>query len=703
MIIKPGIIIANRYEILNHLGSGSTSIVYKARDRKLAREVTIKILKNEFINKNFIKRFITEARAVASLNHINIVNAYDIGDNELYYIVMEYIDGITLKELIKRRAPFNNKEIINVAMQIASALSHAHEHNIIHRDIKPQNILISERGKVKVTDFGIAKTVTAKTITVVKNSMGSVHYFSPEQAKGSFITLKTDIYSLGIVMFEMATGKLPFDGDSSVSVAMKQISEELPDIKKINEKITIELEKIIIKATQKFATNRYENAQEFVIDLKLALSKIYDNNNSSQTNADASNNLSSIILTREEIDIIKKEILENDLETLESKKLLDVVEDKEYEQDLLDYRSKEKKVVIAATVISIVLMLIITFVCYKIFFIPKLVSVPNLIGMTYEEALKASKELRIKINIIGSENNSEISRDRISSQDYNYGDNIRRGDIVNIKLSLGAEKILVPNVVNKDLNEAYEIFGNKFEIDEIYEFSSTVPNNVVIKQSPNAGEFFDETEIMKLYISKGKEIKSVRVPNIIGLTESQAKTKLHSLELIPGTIEKKIDINYQSGIVISQSIAEGTELQTGSIINFVVNAETLIPIPSPSIIVQPITTSVPVIIDPPKQDEIITSSIVPEITKTLIIDLKNINDEEFVHIITSGDESSIHLRILYTNFSNVQEIFYDKEVNIKDFPVKFEISKEKQGTYQIFILDKTGKVLCEDLKEIKFN
>ena len=273
MRVGPGAIISNRYEIIEQIGSGGMSIVYKARDRKLGRVVAIKILRAEYVkDMEFIKRFDIEARSAASLIHANIVNVYDVGhENSLHYIVMEYVDGVTLKELIKEHAPFDNDEILGVAIQIASALGHAHKNNIVHRDIKPQNILVMPKGIIKVADFGIAKASSAKTITVANNAMGSVHYFSPEQAKGGYVSFKSDIYSLGLVIFEMATGKLPFDGDTPVAVAIKQINEELPSIKKFNDNISDRIEKIVSRATEKFASRRYENIEKMENDLKRAL------------------------------------------------------------------------------------------------------------------------------------------------------------------------------------------------------------------------------------------------------------------------------------------------------------------------------------------------------------------------------------------------------------------------------------------------
>ena len=269
MVLENGMILSNRYEILEKIGVGGMAIVYKAKDKKLERYVTVKVLREEFTSdEEFKVRFKIEARSAASLSHPNIVNVYDVGeDGNIYYIVMEYVNGDTLKKAIIEKAPFDTKSTINVAIQMASALSHAHKNHIVHRDIKPQNILVANDGMIKVTDFGIARAATAATVTTTANAIGSVHYFSPEQARGGYVDEKSDIYSLGITMFEMITGKLPYDGDNSVSIALKHINEELPEIRQYNPNVSKSLEGIIKKATRKRADERYANIDLLLSDL----------------------------------------------------------------------------------------------------------------------------------------------------------------------------------------------------------------------------------------------------------------------------------------------------------------------------------------------------------------------------------------------------------------------------------------------------
>ncbi|MBR1735644.1 MAG: Stk1 family PASTA domain-containing Ser/Thr kinase, partial [Firmicutes bacterium] len=271
MFLQNDTVISGRYRIIEQIGIGGMAVVYKALDIKLDRAVTLKVLKEAFIaDEEFLKRFSVEAKAAAKLNHPNIVSAYDVGeDGNIHYIVMEYIDGYTLKELIKKKAPFSNEEALGVAIQIATGLEAAHSCGIIHRDIKPQNILVTKEGSIKVTDFGIARTAGSNTITA--DSIGSVHYFSPEQARSGFVDYKSDIYSLGIILFEMVTGVVPFEGESAVELAMKHIEEPLPDMKALNPNISDSVVKIILKATEKKASQRYQSAYEMNDNLKRAL------------------------------------------------------------------------------------------------------------------------------------------------------------------------------------------------------------------------------------------------------------------------------------------------------------------------------------------------------------------------------------------------------------------------------------------------
>lgn len=644
MKIKTGVIISNRYEIIEPIASGGMSLVYKARDRKLSRTVAFKVLRAEYVkDMDFIKRFDVEARAAASLSHPNIVNVYDVGhDGLVYYIVMEYIDGVTLKEIIRRRAPFSNDETLGVAIQIASALQHAHENNIVHRDIKPQNILVTANGVVKVTDFGIAKAASAKTITIANNTMGSVHYFSPEQAKGGYVTFKSDIYSLGLIIFEMATGQLPFDGDTPVAVAIKQINDFLPDMRIFNSQVSDRLQKIVTRATEKFASKRYDSAEDMENDLKSALTKQVVKN----TNEIGLNESPTLQLSSDDIAKIKKETnTEND--------------NYEFEYEMNEVES-DKKIVIAAILTSLIIIFLISFFGYKILFTHKQVEVPQLIGKNLDEAREIAKEFGIKIKEIGSEYSSDVEKGKISNQNYSQGDNLYKGDTIDVKISLGAAQVSMPYVQNKDLFDAYDVLKEySFNVEEVYEYSSSVPNNVVIRQNPGVGTTIDDNADVVLYVSKGQEIKNVIVPNIVGLSEAEAKVKLQSSDLIVGAVTKSESNKYPLGTVITQTIIAGQEVQAQTVINFVVSSG------------HPATPTV-------APTEKITSN-EPEKTKILTVDPANIPE----------DLQTFKLKIL-RNGAGGSEVFYNSDVNVNELPLKFNITQENAGEYQIYIIDADG-------------
>ena len=695
MRVGPGAIISNRYEIIEQIGSGGMSIVYKARDRKLGRVVAIKILRAEYVkDMEFIKRFDIEARSAASLIHANIVNVYDVGhENSLHYIVMEYVDGVTLKELIKEHAPFDNDEILGVAIQIASALGHAHKNNIVHRDIKPQNILVMPKGIIKVADFGIAKASSAKTITVANNAMGSVHYFSPEQAKGGYVSFKSDIYSLGLVIFEMATGKLPFDGDTPVAVAIKQINEELPSIKKFNDNISDRIEKIVSRATEKFASRRYENIEKMENDLKRALANENringinpddsnkKNNDNDDDDLDSTENFATIKLNEDDIYKIKKET--------GNKNKIEDYDDYDPENELKQMK-KEKIVIRAAFITAGILIFLISFLGYKIFFSHKPVPVPDLVNKSFEEAEEIVKKIGVKIKNSGSEYNNNIEKDKIFAQNYTEGDNLYKGDVIDVKLSLGTKKIYMPDVKNKDLFDAYNLLQS-FNVKEIYEYSESVPNNIVIKQEPSFNELIEENSEVVLYISKGKEIKNVYVPNLIGLSEANAKIKLKDLNLVVGSISKSESEKYAEGIVMGQSITGGKEVAEESIVNLIVSSG----VKNKKVNVSPNNNdsnknnnkneqkiNTPEKEEKKEEDE----------TKVLVVDPVNI----------PSDADKVKIKILKVN-ADTADNFYESEVEINKLPLKFNIDKNNAGEYQIYIVDSEGNSSYQGSTTISFN
>ncbi len=595
MLLFPGQIISNTYEIIERIGSGGMSLVYKAKHIKLNRFVTLKVMREEHLTDDeFMERFKIEARAIASLSHPNIVNVYDVGNDEnINYIVMEYIDGLTLKELINKRAPFGNDEILGVAIQITDALMHAHSNGIVHRDIKPQNILVTKSGVIKVTDFGIARTVDSNTVSVGDSTMGSVHYFSPEQARGGFIDAKSDLYSLGIVMYEMATGELPFDGESAVAIALKQVNEPLPNIRKINPNISENVENVIIKLTDKKSFNRFTNDQELSDTLKAAIIKPNESIISSHSDRVDSK---TIVFSGDEFEELKRETRRNS-----------AIDDEEY-YDEAGYENEERfdrkteiKIIAAAIATAFVIITIaVLIILPKLGFSdPEKISMPNLVGMQFEEAYQQMEELGFTLEIAQELYDEEIPEGEIYDQNYNpgdplYKDNVYEGDkAIKVNVSLGKELFEIPPVINIDIDEARQQLsdvgaGFKLTVEEIND--PNTPKGIVIRQEPAENEKVEAGTEITLYVSIGKEIKQVDVPKLLGLTEAQARNKLKEYNLTIGTTTSEgFSDKYEKGQVMLQSVSSGRTVPEGTVVDIVLSkgllppqSEAPSPQPSPS-------------------------------------------------------------------------------------------------------------------------
>lgn len=529
-------ILNNRYEIIEKIGEGGMAMVYKAKDTLLNRFVAIKILKEEFSNnKEFLDNFKREATAAASLSDINIVNIYDIGSQgNTNYIVMEYVKGSTLKEIIKKNGILGVDEGIKIAIGIGKAIESAHSHNIIHRDIKPHNIMINENGVVKVTDFGIAKASTEYTITNSKEVLGSAHYFSPEQARGSFVDFRTDIYSFGIVMYEMFTGVLPFDGESPIAIALKHLQEKMVEPKFLNDNISEGVNNIILKSTEKDPANRYSSIKEIIRDLKkLNLNPDYQ----------ISYEKSDIEMTRvmEPVNPISKKSSKN----------------------------KKKKVAIIGA--SLVVLLIILFFSAKyIFYSNKntYINVPKTIGMD-KEAAKREIEKAGLVFSLESDVESELALGLVAKTSPEAGSATSKGGVIKVFLSSGKTSGVVPDVKNLYIESAKEILANYgFKVGEsTFEFSSTVPENNVISQSVEPKTKSPKDIPINLVVSKGQEVTLIKVPLLIGKTLTEAKATIEALGFILGNGETIITSDKKKdNIVSSQDIPENTEVAKGQTI-----------------------------------------------------------------------------------------------------------------------------------------
>lgn len=548
-MLEKGTLINKRYRIQEQIGIGGMAIVYRAIDEKLDREVTFKVLKEDYINdEEFIKRFSTEARAAARLSNTNIVNVYDVGnDGNIHYIVMEYIDGFTLKELISSKAPFTNEEAVGIGLQIGAALEHAHNNGIIHRDIKPENILITKSGNIgtiKVTDFGIAKATSSKTSPI--DFMGSVHYFSPEQAKGENVDTRSDIYSLGIVLFEMVTGQLPFTGETAVALAMKHLKEPIPDIKAINPNVSDKLVSVIKKATCKEPRNRYQTIDELVKDLKYVLAEIQV---SKKEKAESFSD-ETVIMTKNDVDTIRNS--QKHSENNNSKKAKN--NRQELSQEDAEYKKKEKKVIIAAIITGIVLILGITLgsnilnnTLYS-----GTVKVPNFVGMTSEkaEAVAVKKHINIETKEIYKEN---VDEGVVAEQSVKKGERIPENETVTLYVSSGSNSVTVPKFVGYMKSKAEEIAdANDLVLDVEYVASDEL-TGTVIEQETKEGEKVAPKTAIKVKVSSGGVDEEVKVPDFSGKTKEEAEELLNEIGLKGKFIEGFSD-TVPEGQVMDQGI-----------------------------------------------------------------------------------------------------------------------------------------------------
>ncbi len=556
-----GKLLGNRYEMVEKIGNGGMATVYKAIDKVLKRNVAVKILRDEFTtDEEFIKRFEVEAQSAARLTHPNIVSIYDVGvEGNLYYIVMELIQGKTLKEIIiEERGPLPWKWSVNVAIQIASALEMAHRNNIIHRDIKPHNIIITEDGIAKVTDFGIAKAVSNSTITAFGTTIGSVHYFSPEHARGGYTDAKSDLYSLGVVMYEMMTGKVPFDADTPVSVALKHMQEEPEEPIEVNPNIPTAVNKIIMKAMQKDTTLRYQSATEMLVDLRKSLKDPEGD-----------------FVEEEEYDpTAKTQKINTDMygNLLENEKRNDNKKGKK--------EGKFKKFIKKHKILSIFIGLLLLFgislggtMAVLNITNPPEVEMPNVVGLSREEAQKEIEEAGLQFEVSSEEYNKDVPEGYVISQDPSYMENynnVKKGSTVSVVISKGQEKATVPNVEGKERDEAIKLIEDaNLKAEVIEETSRTVQEGYVISQDTEPDTEVYAGDTVKIHVSTGTGIKQVTVQNVIGQQEATARATLEGQGL-------RVNVNYvdattNNGEVTNQSVTGGTTVDEGTTVTLTVN------------------------------------------------------------------------------------------------------------------------------------
>ena len=562
-----GSVIGNRYKVQEKIGNGGMATVYKALDQVLNRYVAINVLREEFTtDEEFIKRFNAEAQSAARLTHPNIVSVFDVGQEyNIYYIVMELIQGKTLKQIIEEDGCLPYRWAINIATQIASALEMAHKNHIIHRDIKPHNIMITEDGVAKVTDFGIAKAVSNSTITAFGTTLGSVHYFSPEHARGGYTDAKSDLYSLGVVMYEMLTGKVPFDADTPVSIALKHMQEDPVEPIKINKDIPFALNQIIMKAMKKDPNERYQNATEIIRDLNMAL-KNPDGGFVKDTNYEG--------------DFTKR------IPTIESKE--EFSSTKQRASDIPEKHKTKIGTFFAehpkTKVILIIAIFIIVFVATLVITLTLSnssssknksgdVQIPNVVGISQDEAKRKVEELKLKYNVRREEYNADVEAGFIISQDPEYINNysVKEGSTVNVVVSKGKQLVKMPKVIGMEYSEAEKTLRDLgLKIEKVEEISQKVQEGYVISQENAENTDVEAGATVKIHVSKGNGIKKVTVTSVVGKDKEAAKSELTELGLEVNIVEEE-NTAKSDGVVLKQSIDVGTVVEEGTAITLTVN------------------------------------------------------------------------------------------------------------------------------------
>lgn len=603
-MVKDGIVLGKRYEVLSKIGAGGMADVYKGKDTMLNRYVAIKVLKKEYReDENFVRKFHSEAQAAAGLLNPNIVNVYDVGeDRGLYYMVMELVEGITLKEYIEKKGKLSHKEVISIAIQMCNGIGAAHAAGIVHRDIKPQNVMISRDGKVKVTDFGIAKAVTSNTIS--SNAMGSVHYTSPEQARGGYSDAKSDIYSIGITLYEMVTGRVPFDGESTVEVAMKHLQQEITPPSEYAPDIPYSLEQIILKCTQKNSERRYASTADLTRDLKKSMM----DPDGDFVEIPPLRNADTVIITDDELDDIRSSYDDYDddygddddygADDYDDDYGDDRYDDDDEEYDDDDYDGRKgaeevnprmnKVMKILMIVVALIIAFILIFAVGKAAGIFKsigsgtttedssdkdTVKVPDIVGMTEEEATKALKDKNLGIKVDSREDSEKYEEGTVSEQKTKVGTKVKKHSTVHVVVSsaLIGKEIIVPDVSGMSEDEAQKKLTDEgFKPTSEFQYDDNVAEGNVISTTPAAHSKAAKDTQVKMIVSKGAQKKTV--PDVRGKSEADARSEIQAAGLTVGSTSTQHDDSVAKGNVISQSVTPGKKVSAGTAVNLVLSS-----------------------------------------------------------------------------------------------------------------------------------
>ncbi|KZE65825.1 hypothetical protein AWM68_05450 [Fictibacillus phosphorivorans] len=654
--------VSGRYKLLEVIGDGGMAIVYRAKDLLLDRDVAVKVLRSEFNkDEDFIRRFKREAESATSLDHPNIVSIYDVGeDEEIYFIVMEYVQGKTLKQYIKEHGKISVEESLHIMKQIVSGMAVAHDHGIIHRDIKPHNILITDNGTAKLTDFGIALAITSATITHTNSILGSVHYFSPEQARGGIANAKSDIYSFGAVLYEMVTGRVPFVGDSPVSVALKHLQENVIEPRRLNPEIPQSVENIILKSLAKNPLRRYNSADELLRDMNTALDpdRIYEQKWNEESEEDERTKYIPPIVSQ--------------LEPVEIKEKSSAAEEVEKQE-----KPKKKRKWWLIVLLSLLLLGgagIAAFTILPSIFHVEEVSVPDVVGEEYVDAFDKlrAEGLEVKRQEVFD---AEIEEGHVVRQDPSPGTKVKQQAIITLYVSKGPEKENMPDVEGYNIDEAKELLKeNGFtKININYEESDTELEGTVLTQSPDRDEKVTPSETtVTLTVSSGTP--TVQVQNLIGATEQDVKTFAENAGL---TVEFSTEFSdtVEKGKVISQNPSPFTQVEKGATISVVLSDGPEEPEESE---------------EPPAEDEQPPG----ERTTTKQIEVKLGKKEK---------NEPVRVRIVYSDKNASNEVFKDEEITeTTNYDLPLTIAEGGSASYVVYINDKEQKketIKYDDIKE----